>query len=160
MAARTGAALAAVAVAVALAGCSLEIPADPHGTLDRVEGGLLRVGVTDNPPWTETHDGAEPTGTEVDLVEAFAERHDARVEFVDGSEATLVTALEHGDLDLLIGGFTDSAPWTDRAAMTVPYAEEPNAYGDLEKHVMIVRMGENRFMYELERFLLAEGVTP
>lgn len=149
----------AAAVAAALAGCSLEIPADPRGTLDRIEGGILRVGVTENPPWTETHDGGEPTGTEVDLVEAFAGRHDAQVEFVEGSESTLVTALEHGDLDLLIGGFTDSTPWTEQAAMTVPYAEEPNEYGDPEKHVMIVRMGENRFMYELERFLLAEGAT-
>lgn len=34
-----------------LTGCGIQVPADPHGTLDRTRDGAMRVGVTDNPPW-------------------------------------------------------------------------------------------------------------
>ena len=62
-----------VTVVTALfAGCGVTIPTDPEGTLERVSGGTLRVGVSPNPPWTEVTQGAEPTGTEVRLVEEFA----------------------------------------------------------------------------------------
>ncbi|WP_455132306.1 hypothetical protein [Microbacterium aurum] len=36
--------VAAIAVAVALAGCGIRIPTDPDGALDRITGGQLRVG--------------------------------------------------------------------------------------------------------------------
>lgn len=146
--------------ALLLAGCSLQVPADPEGTLDRVSGGTLRVGVTDNPPWTDDGDGAEPTGSEPALVAEFAGRIDADIEWTHGNEESLVADLEHGALDLVIGGFTDRTPWTEQVAMTVPYAEATGPRGETEKHVMLTRMGENRFLLELERFLLEEGGAP
>ena len=37
----------------------------------------------------------------------------------------LILALEHGDLDLVIGGLTADTPWTEHAAITKPYARTP-----------------------------------
>lgn len=157
----TGSRRWALAVAVLLlAGCSLQVPADPEGTFDRVEGDTLRVGVTHNPPWTEVVDGGDPGGADAALVSEFASRLDAEVDWTVGNEESLVADLEHGALDIVIGGFTDRTPWTEQVAMTVPYAEATGPRGETEKHVMLARMGENRFLLELERFLLDEGGAP
>ncbi|WP_173922702.1 transporter substrate-binding domain-containing protein [Agromyces sp. Marseille-P2726] len=140
-----------------LSGCGIAIPADPHGTLDRVRGGELRVGVSHQPPWTETYDDREPSGDEVELVEQFAAALDADVEWAEGGESALVRALERGELDVVIGGIADDTPWAERAAATRAYAESIDDRGERTKHVMLVRMGENRFLVELERFLDREG---
>lgn len=159
-----------------LAGCGLKMPSDPEGTLDRVAGGTLRVGISHNPPWTETGTGPDtvsrtgpdeatvgagstgtaPAGTEAELVRAFAAEHNARVEWVSGGESNLVRRLERGELDLVIGGLTKDSPWSKYAALTQPYLETGNAQGDKEQHVMAARMGENAFLVELERFLREE----
>jgi polar amino acid transport system substrate-binding protein len=158
-----------------LAGCGLEIPTDPEGTLDRVSGGTLRAGISHNPPWTETGTGPTstgpepagtgttpagtgiaPGGTEAELVRAFAAEHNARIEWVSGGESNLVRQLERGELDLVVGGLTKDSPWSKHAALTRPYLETSNAQGDREQHVMAARMGENAFLVELERFLSEE----
>ena len=141
-----------------LTGCSMAIPADPDGTLDRVTGGTLRVGVSESPPWVETAEGEEPAGTEPELIREFAESIGAEPEWTEDGEERLLQALERGELDVVIGGFTDQTPWTDFGALTVPYAEEERD-GSREKHVMVVRMGENAFLVALERFLLREGAS-
>jgi polar amino acid transport system substrate-binding protein len=146
--------LAVVLLAVVLSGCATSIPADPDGTLDRVTGGTLRVGVSPSAPWTETEGAGDPDGSEAALAEEFADHLDAEVEWTEGGEADLVSALERGELDLVIGGFTDTTPWTSKAAMTQPYAESTNEEGKTAKHVMLAPMGENAFLVELERFLL------
>jgi polar amino acid transport system substrate-binding protein len=110
--------LAAGLAAVLLAGCG--IPRDPEGTLARVEGGTLRVGITASEPWTRL-DGGEPGGVEVELVERFAAEIGARVEWVDGSEAELIGALEVRELDLVVGGLTADTPWQQKAAITRSY---------------------------------------
>ncbi|GLB68628.1 transporter substrate-binding domain-containing protein [Arthrobacter mangrovi] len=157
-----------------LAGCGLKMPSDPEGTLDRVAGGTLRVGISHNPPWTETGTGSGPAnananaatgtssagtgpaGTEAELVRAFAAEHNARVEWVSGGESNLVRRLERGELDLVVGGLTKDSPWSKHAALTQPYLETSNGQGDKEQHVMAARMGENAFLVELERFLREE----
>jgi polar amino acid transport system substrate-binding protein len=139
-----------------LAGCGLQIPADPEGTLERVAGGTLKAGISHNPPWTETPSGSEPAGTEAELVRSFAAEHDARVEWVAGGESNLIRQLERGELDLVVGGLTKDSPWSKYAALTHPYLETRNAQGDKEQHVMAVRMGENAFMVALEEFLLED----
>ena len=112
--------LAALALlAVATAGCG--IPRDPESTLDRVRGGTLRAGITASEPWT-TLEGGRPGGVEVALVERFAQELGARVEWVDGSEADLIGALEMRELDLVVGGLTAATPWQTRAAITRSYA--------------------------------------
>ena len=101
------------------AGCG--IPRDPEGTLERVRGGTLRAGITASAPWT-TLEGGRPGGVEVELVERFAGELGARVEWVDGSEADLIAALEMRELDLVVGGLTADTPWQARAAITRSYA--------------------------------------
>ena len=155
---RWGVVAASALLIVVLAGCA-QIPADVDGTVDRLaEGGSLRVGVTANPPWTETT-GDEPSGTEVDLVEAFAAEHGADIEWSEGSEAVLAEALRAGSLDVAIGGFVDTSPWTDKAAFTDIYTEVTGPGGVTEKHIMFTRPGENRLLVMLEVFLRENGAA-
>jgi polar amino acid transport system substrate-binding protein len=109
-----------MALAALLAGCGL--PRDPEGTLERVEGGTMRVGITENPPWSSLEDGVR-TGVEVDLVEGFAESLEAEIEWFDGSAPELLAALEHRELDLVVGGLTLDDPWAQVVTFTQPYAE-------------------------------------
>jgi len=135
--------LPVLVLALVTAGCGL--PRDVDGTLDRVRGGALRAGVTDNPPWTEAGDG-EPAGAEVELVERFADGLGARVEWRRGSESALMTALGNGELDVVVGGFEEQSPWVEHASLTLPY---------VDGHVWALPLGENAWQVEVERFLLA-----
>ena len=148
---RTTAALLLVVLALTAVSCS-SVPADPEQTLDRVTGGTLRVGVSHAPPATDVG-GAEPAGPEADMARDFAQSLDAKVEWVEGGEEYLMEALKHGDLDLVIGGLTESSPWTDKAALTRPYAESTDSWGNQQKHVLAAPMGENAFLSRLEQFL-------
>jgi polar amino acid transport system substrate-binding protein len=104
--------------AIMLAGC--EFPRDPEGTLDRVRGGVMRVGVTPADPWV-TLEGGEPAGVEVELVKRFADTLDARIEWVEGSESDLIEALHGRQVDLVIAGVTRRSAWVREAALTRPY---------------------------------------
>jgi polar amino acid transport system substrate-binding protein len=107
-----------VIAAALLFGC--QFPRDPEGTLDRVRGGVMRVGVTHAEPWVKLK-GAEPAGVEVELVERFAETLGARVEWVEGSESDLMEALHGRHLDVVIAGLTRRSEWQRVAALTRPY---------------------------------------
>lgn len=149
---RTVTALAALLLLplLVLTGCG--VPADPDGALDRVAGGTLRVGVSPHGEFTTVDDG-EVSGSEARLVEEFASSIDADVEWTVASEEALVRELEHGGLDLVIGGLTDETPWIDKAGMTRPYTEFTDERGETHKLVMLVPLGENGFLVALERFL-------
>ena len=149
--------LAVLGAVLVLGGCGATIPSDPDGTLEQVRGGLLRVGVSTNPPWTHVVDG-EPTGLEPGLVEDFAASLDADVSWTVGGEHDLVARLERGELDLVVGGLTAASPWGGSVALTVPYVETTGPHGT-ELHVMAAPAGENAFLVELERFLLAQEVS-
>jgi polar amino acid transport system substrate-binding protein len=101
--------------------CGCQFPRDPEGTLDRVRGGVLRVGVTPADPWVRLNDSGPPTGVEVDLVRRFAKTLDARVEWVEGSETDLMEALHGRQLDIVIAGLTRQSEWRRHAALTRPY---------------------------------------
>ncbi|ADG73037.1 extracellular solute-binding protein family 3 [Cellulomonas flavigena DSM 20109] len=145
-------------VVLILAACGVTVPTDPDGTLDTVRGGELRAGVSPHEPWTQIGPDGAPTGLEVDLVEAFARTLDAEVVWTDGGEEELVADMERGDLDLVVGGFSASTPWTSKAAVTVAYVTVTDPDGKPEGHVMLTPMGENAFLVELERFLLEQEV--
>ena len=156
----------AVLVSLTLAGCGLAVPTDPEGTLEKVTGGTLRVGVTesidDEVTWVRVEQSGadvEPSGIEVDLVREFASELDATVEWTEGNERQLAEQLKHGRLDLLIGGFADDTPWMTHGGLTQPYAETTDAFGTTLKHVMLVPLGENAFLVELDQFLQKAEVT-
>lgn len=158
-----GRAISSLVVLALLCGCSANFPTDPDGTLERVRDGVLRVGVSPNPPWTDQSVDLDPpalTGIEVSLVEAFADSLDAELEWTTGGEETLIMELERDELDLVIGGLTAESPWSSHAALTYPFAETLGPDGAKEMHVMAASMGENAFLVELERFLLAQDVRP
>jgi polar amino acid transport system substrate-binding protein len=115
---RTVAAVLALG-ALAIAGCA--VPADPEGTLERVRGGTMLVGVTENAPWVRLV-RAQPTGIEPALVRQFARSLGAQVEWVRGSESELMAALHEHEIDLVVGGLTrQDSPWEKQAAITRPY---------------------------------------
>lgn len=142
--------VAAATMAVMLAGCGLTIPADPDGTLDSVRGHEIRVGVAPDGDLVRVDDGV-PTGSVVDLVEDFADSLDARPEWTVATEETLVGMLEAGDLDLVAGGLTSDTPWVDKAGVSRGYPGIPGADG--RELVMLVPLGENAFLSDLEAFL-------
>ena len=146
-----------VALTVLLTAACGSFPADPEDTLQRVTGGILRVGVSPNPPHTEVRGSAEPNGSEVTLVRDFAGTLPAEIEWTVGGEEMLILALERGDLDLVVGGLTADTPWTEHAAITKPYAEATDPEGEKVELVMAARPGENAFLLRLERFLRERG---
>lgn len=142
------------AAAVLLSSCSAisaNIPADSEGTLSRVEDGTLVVGVSEHPPWTNISDTGEHSGSEVDLIRGFAEHVNAEIEWQQAPESVLAERIKNGEVDVVIGGLTDSSPWSSHMALTRPYAEI-----DGEKMVMGTPLGENAFLVELERHLAGE----
>lgn len=141
---------------MSLTGCVTHYPADPHGTLDRVAGGELRVGVSHSPPSTSL-ESTPPTGHEVDLVNEYARTLNAHVTWTPGGEEELVNQMKNGQLDLIIGGLTKDSPWDKDVGLTRPYAESTDQFGDTQKHVMAVPNGENAFLLNLESFLATHG---
>ena len=106
--------------ALLLAVCACQWPRDAEGTLARVTGGTMRVGVTPADPWVRLGD-PRPTGVEVRVVEQLATELDADVEWVPGSESELMAALHVRALDLVIGGLDSAAPWSTEASLTRHY---------------------------------------
>ena len=75
-----------------LPGCGF--PGYPMGTLDRVRGGEMRVGMVVNPPWT----GGGPSGVEVELVEDFARELESETVYVRGTTPELLEATKQGEV--------------------------------------------------------------
>lgn len=151
--------MVAVAATALLAGCGVQIPADPDGTLEAVRAsGELTVGVSPHPPFTtlpQTPEGP-PGGSEVDLIAGFARSLDAEPVWVVGGEEDLAGQLEEGEIDVLIGGLTDTNPHLTSLGATRAYVTTPED-GEQVKHVMAVVPGENALLSALERYLDGEG---
>jgi len=117
-----------LAAASPLAGCSL--PRDPEGTLDRVRGDTLHVGVTEAPPFVVRHgERTEPGGVEAALVRGFADSLGAAVAWHWGPADGHLEALERFELDLVAAGLTAATPWKKRAGLTRPYHTAHDALG-------------------------------
>lgn len=141
---------AAVAAALSTGGCG-GLPRDPEGTLERVRGGTLRVGIARTEPWTNGS-AAAPAGIEIDLVRTVASGLDARVEWVAGGESELIERLERHELDLVAAGLEKTTPWGKRVGLTRPYARWPEERREVGR-VLAVAPGENGFLLEVERRL-------
>jgi polar amino acid transport system substrate-binding protein len=123
-----------------------DLPRDPGGTLERVRGHVLRVGVSHNPPWTDIQAGDEPNGTEVELIRRIAEELGAGIEWEPGGEMDLMIKLERREVDLVIGGLTSETPWKDRVGLTRPHTR--TSQGDF---VLATPPGENAWIVFLDR---------
>ena len=113
-----GVRLGASALCILVLACG--VPRDPEGTLDRARSGILRVGVTERPPWVVAG-GTSPRGVEPDLIEDFAASIGAPVQWHWGATEDNLAALEEGELDLVAGGLEEGSPWMRRVGFTRPY---------------------------------------
>lgn len=151
---RVAAVAAAIGLLAALTACGRPFPADPDHTLENIRSsGVVRVGASHHPPQVVQAGDRPPTGTEVDLIEDYADHLGARVEWTVGSETSLIDELEAGELDMVIAGFEADSQWSSRAGLTRPYAEETAPDGSTIKRVIAVPAGENALMSDLERWL-------
>lgn len=128
-------------------------PADTEGTLDRAQGGRLRIGVSVNPPFTRADAQGHVDGSEVTLLCGFCATVPTSPSWRVGAEGLLAAALRDGALDVLIGGLDSQSPWKDQIALTRPYRKISTPSGDSRELVMAVRAGENALLVALERFL-------
>lgn len=159
---RVGMRAALVASLLLVAGCG-EIPRDPQDSLERaLDRGSLRVGIVDNPPWVIERESNPAGGVEGVLAAAFAADLGLSVEWYPGSSETMFEALRKFEVDLVIGGFSKSNPWSKYVGFTLPYYSGQEDVGAkpednrVEKvdHVMAAPPGENAFIMRLEQFLI------
>ncbi len=109
------------------AGC--QYPRDPDGTLNRAQGGVLRVGVTHADPFVLIEADEPSGGAEVELARRFARDIGARIEWVHGSEEELVDATKEGQVDVLLAGLSAKSRWKKDVAFTRPYVETRTVVG-------------------------------
>ncbi|MDP9475807.1 MAG: transporter substrate-binding domain-containing protein [Actinomycetota bacterium] len=113
--------LVVVLVAAWCTGC--DFPRDSEGTLERVRGGTMRVGLAINEPWTRMEED-RASGVEVTLVSMFADELRAEPVFVQGTVPELLEAIKENELDVVIGGLTEDSPGAreqTEAALTRAY---------------------------------------
>jgi polar amino acid transport system substrate-binding protein len=107
-------------VIVLLVSTACDLPRDADHTLDRIQGGELRAGFIDNPPWVSSS-GGRLQGVEVQLVSQAASDLKAKLVWVSGTESDLLKSLHGRELDLVVGGLDPKSPWGKKVAFTRPY---------------------------------------
>ena len=137
------------------------VPRDSHGALERVRDGVVRVGVVEHPPWTVIDDGVV-SGIEPQLLEAWASRLGARVEWRAGDLDELAEALHRRELDVLAGGLHQNTPYATKLALTQPYAESQDPHRKTRRLVLAVTPGESALLFALDQFVAAldRGTQP
>jgi polar amino acid transport system substrate-binding protein len=104
------------------------LPHDAEGSLDRIRGGVMRVGIIVDTPWvTDSAGGAG--GIEGALVRSLAARLHARIDWIHGEESGLLQTLAQREIDLVIGGLTTQSPWKKQVALTRPYYTDTTPVG-------------------------------
>lgn len=110
-------------------------PQDIEGTLEQIENGVMRVGVTENPPWVvRTADG--PAGIDVEIITELARELNAEVQWHWGNETNLLDALSHRQLHLVIGGLTQNKRLPVVSAPTNPYYKSRITVGFADAETM------------------------
>ena len=133
-------------LAVATAGCA-EIPIDPEGTLKRVRAeGVFRVGIIAPGPHPGDHHRQQR------LISEVARSTGARPLVGTGSAEHLLTAVEKGDLDLVIGALAQDSPWSKHVTLLPPLRTPAE---DQSKSIptlhAVARNGENGWIALLHR---------
>lgn len=156
-----GVALCLLIVLLALTGC--RYPTDIEHTSEKIRGGVLDVGLTENPPWVMRSDNG-PAGLEPELIKELAENLDADVRWHWGSEGVLVQALKEHQIDLVIGGITKSSSLSKLAALTKPYYKSTYTVGYPESIEVPASLdGEHVAFHPINHFIKAlrdEGAVP
>lgn len=118
-------------------------------------GGVVRVGVIDDPPFVVSDGdgvhGGDPSGPEIDFVRAYARSINARPVWLHSGAERLLEDLEHYQADMVVGGLTKDSPWKKRVSLTLPVPVR-NGHGHLQQRVLALPPGENRWQVQIERF--------
>jgi ABC-type amino acid transport substrate-binding protein len=101
-----------LATALLGAGCGA-IPSDPDGTLERVRAERqFKVGLI------ASH--APPPAGAADLLKRLSRATGATAALERGPAEALLTKLEEGDLDLVLGEFAEKSPWAAKVTLSEP----------------------------------------
>lgn len=104
-------------VAVLLLGGCDSIPSDPDGTLDRIRAErLFKIGLI------ASH--RPPPGEARDFLQRLSRATGARPAPERGTAEALLTRLEEGELDLVLGEFAEKSPWAAQVTLTEPIAAD------------------------------------
>ena len=103
------------------AGCSRESQAERQDWDVIQEQGILRVGVTQCPPFSQKGEDGSWSGFDLDLVRAVCDKLELEPEFVELDWSTRVDALNRGEVDCLWSGLTVSSDLLDTLDITQTY---------------------------------------
>ena len=131
-----------ILLCLALAACG-PYPRDVIGTLDRIEQSRrLRVGLTELRP------------SDQPIVLGFIARLEratrTKAEIDHGPMERQLTRLDEGELDLVLGEFTEDSPWLASVAVIEPLASRKKGERRFEI-APVTRNGENRWVWLIER---------
>jgi ABC-type amino acid transport substrate-binding protein len=133
-----------LAAILLLADCD-SIPSDPHGTLDRVRAErAFRVGLVAS--------DSEPPDGAVHFLRSLSRATGAKAVLERGPAETLLTRLEEGELDLVLGEFAEKSPWSTKVTLT-----EPIAVNGPIVLAAAARNGENAWIAVVHREARASG---
>lgn len=119
------------------------IPARPENTLDQVrEHGRFRVGL-------EAGSNARAPAA-AGLLRSVGRETGASPQVVDGSAERLLTQLEQGKLELVIGSFEKNSPWQTRVNIGPPLATFQEGQ-TVFRIAPVMRNGENAWIALVER---------
>lgn len=126
----------AIFLAVVLTACS-DIPKDTEGSLQQIRtAGTLRVGLIAG--------SRDQEGRGRRLIDAVSAEAGARPVLTAGPAEHLLTELEEGKLDLVVGTMARKSPWTAEVHASKPLS--PAAEDEPVRLVAIARNGENAWI--------------
>lgn len=142
----TVAMLARSSIAIALGLCACQnYPRDIDGSLDRIERDrVFRVGLVSG-----NFDAAAKAKVAAFVVRV-AHNTNAQPAISTGSSEVLLSRLEAGSLDLVIGELASDSPWIDDVALLEPISTRTEGKREIAL-APIARNGENRWIMHLEK---------
>ena len=129
---------------IASASCA-DFPKDPRGTIDRArDQGSFRVGLVSSAGRRDPEQLAQR------LVERIGKAVQASPKIVRGETEVLLTGLEEGHLDVVIGRFEKKSPWAARVTFGPPLRTDTQGKSQLLLRPAM-RNGENGWITLIER---------
>ena len=137
--------LSPLLVLTLLTAACADFPRDPDNTLKRVERqGSFRVGLVE--PLDEAGSGPDVDA----LLQRIGAASHASPKLVRGGAEPLLSKLEDGELELVIGRFEKKSPWAPLVTIGPPLRKQRQ--GKVEFHLApVMRNGENAWIALVER---------
>ncbi|MEX0965853.1 MAG: transporter substrate-binding domain-containing protein [Bacteroidia bacterium] len=135
-----------------------DFPKDPENTLERIKGKTIRVGIAEDGKWSGYYTG-EAIGIEAEIIKAYAKTLNANIEWYPGSQEHLIGLLKEYQIDIAIGGFTESSVFKSHAGFTQPYFTERIKIGapsnitiseEIKNKKVLVKRGSDALLAVLE----------